>query len=52
MKGHHDHSNCYKGKHLIGTDLEFPRFGPLSCGEAWWYSGRYGAGERAVSSTG
>ena len=22
MKRHHDHGNTYKGKHLIGTDLQ------------------------------
>jgi hypothetical protein len=30
MKKHHDHSNSYKGKHLIGVGLQFQRFSPLS----------------------
>jgi hypothetical protein len=23
MKGHHDHSNSYKGKHLVEAELQF-----------------------------
>jgi hypothetical protein len=30
VKRHHDHSNSYKGKHLIGAGLQVRRFGPLS----------------------
>jgi hypothetical protein len=30
MKRHHDQDNSYKGKHLIGTGLQFQRFSPLS----------------------
>ena len=33
MKRHHDQSNSYKGKHLIGIGLQVPRFSPLS---SWW----------------
>lgn len=41
-----DHSNPYKGKHLIGNWLTMKRFSPLSsCWEAWWSAGRHGAGE-------
>jgi hypothetical protein len=36
VKRHHDHSNSYKGKHLIGADLQVQRFSPLS---SWWEHG-------------
>ena len=48
MKKHHDHSNSYKGKHLIGADLQ--RFSPLLLREAWQHAGRHYAGEVAESS--
>ena len=45
MKRHHEHSNSYKGIHLIGAGLPFQRFSPLSSWqEAWQYAGRYAAG--------
>jgi|UPI00001F6546 hypothetical protein len=51
VKRHHDHSNSYKGKHLIGAGLQFQRFSPLSSWrEAWQHAGRQG-GEGAKSST-
>ena len=53
VKRHRDHRNSYKGKHLTGAGLQFQRVSPLaSRQEAWWWcAGRYGAGERAESST-
>jgi hypothetical protein len=30
MNRHHDHSNSYKGQHLIGAGLQVQRFIPLS----------------------
>ena len=33
VKRHHDHSDSYKGQHLIGAGLQFQRFSPLS---SWW----------------
>jgi hypothetical protein len=52
VKRHRDHSNSYKGKHLIGTGLQVQRFSSLSSWrEAWWHAGRHGAGEVAESST-
>ena len=51
MKRHHDHSNSYKGKHLIGADLQFQRFSPLSSRwEAWQHAGKHGS-QRAEIST-
>ena len=44
MKRHHDQSNSYKRKHLIG---QFQRFSLLS----WGHAGRYGAGEKTKNST-
>jgi len=32
VKRHHDHSNSYKGKHLIGAGLKFQRCSPLLTG--------------------
>jgi hypothetical protein len=29
VKRHHDHSNLYKGNHLIGDGIQFQRFSPL-----------------------
>jgi hypothetical protein len=41
-KRHHDHSNSYNGKHLIGACLQFQRFSLLSlCQRAWQHSGRH-----------
>ena len=46
VKNHHDHSNSYKEKHLIGAGLQFQRFSPLSSWwEAWQRAGRHGAEE-------
>ena len=51
VERHHDQSNSYKGKHLIGAGLRFQRFSPLSSWwEAWWHAGRHGAGEGAKNS--
>jgi hypothetical protein len=51
-KRHHDRSNYYNGKHLIGAGLQIETFNPLlSWEEAWWHAGRQGAGEGAESST-
>jgi hypothetical protein len=48
---YYDHSNSYKGKHLIGTGLQW-RFSPkLSLQEAWWHAGRHSAREGVESST-
>jgi hypothetical protein len=33
MKRHHDNSNSYKGKHLVGAALHLQIFNPLSA----WY---------------
>ena len=44
MRRHHDQGNSYKGKHLIGTGLQFERFSPLSSWwEAWQHTVRHGA---------
>jgi hypothetical protein len=44
VKRHHEDSNFYKGKHLIGTGLLFQRFSPLSSWqETWQHAGRHGA---------
>jgi hypothetical protein len=51
VKRHHYHGNSYKGKHLIGAGLQFQRFSPLSCQEAWWHTGRHNAGEVVDTST-
>jgi hypothetical protein len=52
VKRHNDHSNIYKGEHLIGTGLQFQRFSSLlSWWEAWQHAGRHSAGEGAESST-
>ena len=52
VKRHHDHSNSYKGKHLIGAGLQFQRFSPLSSWQATWQcAGRHGAGEVAENSS-
>ena len=52
LKRHHDHSNSYKGKHLIWAALPFQRFSLLSSWqEAWQHAGRHGAGGGAESST-
>ena len=48
VKRHHDHHNSYKGKHLIGTGLQFQRLSPLS---TWQHPHRHGAGDRPESST-
>jgi hypothetical protein len=45
-------SNSYKEKYLVGIHLYIvQRFGPLSWREAWWHTGRHGAGEIAESFT-
>lgn len=48
VKRHHEHSNSYKGKHLLGW---LQRFSPLALGREIWQSigSRHGAGERAES---
>ena len=52
LERHHDQSNSYKGKHLIGAGLQFQRFSSLSSWwEAWQDKGRHGAGEGAESAT-
>ena len=49
MKRQHDHGNSYKGKYLIGSDLEFQRFSPLSSWqEEWQCAGRPAAGGAEV----
>lgn len=48
----HDHGNCYKGKHLSGTDLEFQRLHPLLlCKKACQHADRHGDGEVDETST-
>ena len=48
VKRHHDHGNSYKGKHLIGSGLQFQRFSPLSSWwGAWQHTGKHGTGEVA-----
>lgn len=46
VKGHHDKSDSYKGKHLVGAGLQFYRFSPLL---SWWEAqqraGGHGSGE-------
>ena len=52
MKRYHDQSNSCKGQDLTGAGLQILRFIPLSSWqEAWQCPSRYGAGERAQSST-
>jgi hypothetical protein len=52
VKRHHDHSNSYKGNHLIGVGLQFQRSSPLSSWhETWRHAGRHGTGKEAESST-
>ena len=53
MKRHSEFiSNSYKEKYLVGIHLYIvQRFSPLSWQEAWWHTGRHGAGEVAESST-
>lgn len=41
MKSHHDHSNSYKGKHLIGARLQFKSLVYYCHGR--WHPGRLGA---------
>ena len=51
VKRHHDHSHSYKGS-FTRTGLKFQRLSPLSSWwEAWWHTGRRGAGEGAECST-
>ena len=51
VKRHHDHSNSYKGKHLVGAGLQFQRLSPLSSWwKAWQPAGSHGAGGGAESS--
>lgn len=57
VKGHCDHGNSFKGKHLIGTGLRkfkglVQRFSSLlSWQETWQSAGRHGVGEVAQRST-
>ena len=52
VKRHHDHDNCYKGKHSIGVAwLQFRGSAHHHHGGAWQQSGRHGAGEVAESPT-
>lgn len=52
MKKHHDHCNSYTGKCLIGPELQFRRFSPLSLWQgAWQHVGSRDAGEGNESST-
>ena len=52
VKKHHDHSNSYKGKHLMGAGLQFQTFRTLSSQqEAWWHVDRRGAAGGAKSCT-
>ena len=52
VKRQHDQSNSYKGKHLIGSGLQFQRFSPLlSWQEVCQPTGQHGALNRAESST-
>ena len=45
VKGQHVQGNSYNRKHLIGADLQFQRFSPLSSWwEVWQHAGRHGAG--------
>jgi hypothetical protein len=48
-KRHHDHSNSYKGNHLIWAD--FRGSVHMVMAETWQSPGRHGAGEGAESST-
>lgn len=48
VKRRHEHSNSYKGNHLIRAFLQFQRFSFLSSGRRmWWHRGRLGAGKVA-----
>lgn len=38
VKKHHDHGSSLKGKRLIGDDLQFKRFIPLS---SWQHADRH-----------
>ena len=49
MKRHHDHSNSYKGKHLIGAGLQGR--GLVHYHHEEKHGGRQGSGEGAESST-
>lgn len=54
MKKHHDHGKPYKGKHLIGGDLQFRGHHgkqPLSRWETTMVACRHAAGEGAEGST-
>lgn len=52
MQIHHDHSSSYKGRHLIGTGLQFHRSSPLSSWqEAGQHAGTHGAREGAEGFT-
>jgi hypothetical protein len=53
MKRHHDHSNSYKGKHLIWTGLQFRCLIHYlsSWQKAWQHAGIHSAGEVAESFT-
>jgi hypothetical protein len=52
VKRYHDLGNSYKRRHLIGADLQFQRFGPLSSQHgAWQHPGRYFVGELADRAT-
>ena len=51
VKRHHDHGNSYKGKHLIGTGLQFQSFSHYHHGKTWQQAGRHRAGEGDESFT-
>ena len=49
VKTHHSYGNSYKGKHLIGSSLQFQRFSQLSLWwGAWWHAGKHGAGYNLI----
>lgn len=46
VKGHSDHDNSYKGKHLIGSGLQFK--GLVHYHHGWKQTSRHGAGEMCI----
>jgi hypothetical protein len=48
VKQHHGRGNSYKGKWLTVSKRSTPLPSQL---EAWWHTGRHGAGKVAESST-
>ena len=54
MKRHHDHGNSYKGKCLIGDDLQLIILVNLLMlwRQVWWHSGRHGWRKTGTSTSG